>query len=113
MSEHEDLDGGAEGAAVLPLIPEELGVHPLLLAVMHSIVFLDGSTEDCVKEDAAEEAVNYLATYLQRLKGADLLRMREDMDCLISYARTEKWPNEVIEFLTDFLEDFGIGGTEE
>ena len=31
-----------EGAAVFPTIPAELGVHPLLLAVLHAVVFLEG-----------------------------------------------------------------------
>src|SRR5262249_1739625 len=34
-----------EGAAVFPPIPEELGVDPLLLAVLHATVFLAGSGE--------------------------------------------------------------------
>ena len=36
-------DETPDGAAVFPLIPAELGVHPLLLAVLHAYVFLDGS----------------------------------------------------------------------
>ena len=43
-----------------PLIPAELNVHPLLLAVLHAIVFLDGSTDEIVDPDAADEAMEYL-----------------------------------------------------
>ncbi len=96
-----------EGAAVLPLIPKELGIHPLLLAVLHSVVFLDGSSEDVLNDAAANEALNYLATYIQRLKGAELARIREDMICLGDFAKQEKWPAEETQFLMSFLDDFG------
>ena len=38
--DHERADEVPEGAAVFPEIPAELGVHPLLLAVLHAVVFL-------------------------------------------------------------------------
>ena len=97
-----------EGAAVFSLIPKELGIHPLLLCVLHAVVFLDGSSEDVLNDAAANEALNYLATYLQRLDGADLRRIREDMACLADFAKQEKWPTEELQFLTDFLNDFGV-----
>ena len=68
-----------EGAAVFPLIPAELGVHPLLLAALHAAVFLVGSDDDVLDGEAAEEAAQYIVTYLQRLHGPDLQRIREDM----------------------------------
>jgi len=97
-----------EGAAVLPLIPKELGIHPLLLAVLHAVVFLDGSSEDVLNDAAANEALNYLATYLQRLEGPDLKRIREDMACLADFAKDEKWPQEELQFFKGFLDDFGV-----
>ncbi len=99
-----------EGAAVLPLIPEELKVHPLLLAVLHAVVFFDGSSEDVVHDAAADEALNYMATYLQRLEGPELRRMKEDMDCLLAFARQEEWPVEELTFLQGFLTEYGVTG---
>src|SRR5262245_47897524 len=96
-----------QGAAVMPQIPAELGVHPLLLAVLHAVVFLDGSEDEVVDPDAACEALEYIAAYLQRLGGDDLRRMREDLQCLASYARQEGWPKQQVRFLKDFLDDFG------
>ncbi|MFN4259725.1 MAG: hypothetical protein ACK4RK_10530 [Gemmataceae bacterium] len=98
-----------EGAAVFPLIPAELGVDPLLLAVLHAVVFLQGSSEDVVHVAAADEALEYLASYLQRLDGARLRRVQEDLQCLTAFARQEKWPKEQTRFLRDFLADFGVG----
>lgn len=97
-----------EGAAVFPLIPKELGIHPLLLATLHAVVFLDGSSEDVLNDAAANEAINYMATYLQRLEGNELKRIREDIACLADFAKQEKWPQEELQFLSGFLEDFGV-----
>jgi hypothetical protein len=102
-----------EGAAVFPLIPPELGVHPLLLAVLHAAVFLSGSDDEVVHPEAADEALEYLAGYLQRVQGADLARLREDLEVLTSFARQEGWPKQLIRFVKNFLSDFGVTGSEE
>src|SRR5438270_5183408 len=106
----QDSNQVPEGAAVLPVIPPELGIHPLLLAVLHAVVFFDGSSEDVVNDAAADEALNYVATYIQRLEGAELRRIKEDMECLLNFARQEKWPTEEVDFLEGFLKDYGVGG---
>jgi hypothetical protein len=96
-----------EGAAVFPLIPAELGVDPLLLAVLHAVVFLEASAEDVVDPAAGGEALEYLATYLQRLDGPALRRAREDMAALAAYARDQKWPKQQVHFLKTFLDAYG------
>jgi hypothetical protein len=106
-------DEGGEGAAVFPLIPEGLGVNPLLLATLHAVVFLIGSDESVVDPEAGEEALQYMMTYLQRLKGPALERIREDMTALRGYARQDDWPKQDQHFLKSFLSDFGIGGKKK
>ena len=96
------------GAAVFPLIPAELGIHPLLLAVLHSVVFLDGSEEDVIDPDAATEAMEYVAEYLQRLSGPELQRVREDLQSLAAFARQAEWPKTNVQFLQTFLADLGV-----
>ena len=98
-----------DGAAVFPLIPAELGVHPLLLAALHAYVFLEGSEAAVLNPAAAEEAMNYLVEYLQRLEGNDLRRVREDMRTLAGLAKSESWPKQQVRFLQDFLKENGIG----
>lgn len=98
-----------EGAAVFPHIPAELGTHPLLLAVLHATVFLAGSDDNIVHPVAADEAIQCIADYLRRLQGTDLQRVREDMDCLISYARQQKWQKPLVQALEEFLADCGVG----
>ncbi len=98
-----------DGAAVFPLIPAELGIHPLVLAVLHAYVFLEGSDASVLNPAVAEEAMQYLVTYLQRLTGDDLRRVREDLAALAGFARSEKWPKQQVRFLQDFLKENGIG----
>lgn len=102
-----------QGAAVMPQIPAELGVHPLLLAVLHAVIFLDGSEDEVVDSDAAVEAMEYMAAYLQRLDGVELRRVQEDMHALATFARQEKWPKQHIRFFKEFMSNFGIGEEEE
>jgi hypothetical protein len=97
-----------DGAAVFPLIPVELGVNPLLLAVLHSYVFLEGTEEAVLNGAIAEEAMEYLVGYLQRLSGPDLKRVKEDFATLASFAKSEKWPKQQVRFLQEFLKDNGI-----
>ncbi len=103
-------DETPDGAAVFPLIPPELGIHPLLLAVLHAFVFLEGSEAAVLNAAVAEEAMNYIVEYLQRLEGDQLRRVREDMAALAGFAKSEKWPKQQVRFLQDFLKDNGITG---
>ena len=111
--EEEDNDGPDEtpdGAAVFPLIPEELCIHPLLLAVLHAYVFLEGSEEVVLNGAVAEEAMNYLVQYLQRLTGPDYKRVKEDLATLVGFARSEDWPKQQVRFLQEFLKENEING---
>lgn len=109
MTEEQLPSEAPDGAAVFPLIPAELGVHPLLLAALHAYVFLEGTDSAILNSAVGEEAMNYLVTYFQRLAGEDLRRMKEDMATLAAFAKSEKWPKQQVRFLQDFLKDNGIG----
>jgi len=111
--EESEGDQIPDGAAVFPEIPAELGVHPLLLAVVHATVFLVGSDEDIVHPDAAEETVGRMADYLRRLEGESLRRVQEDMACLVGFARQQRWPKGMVQSLRTFLADFGIESEKE
>lgn len=102
-------DEAPDGAAVFPLIPAELGVHPLLLAALHAYVFLEGSEAAVLNPAVAEEAMHYVVSYMQRLEGNDLRRVREDMAALVGFAREDKWPRQHVRFLQEFLKENGIG----
>ena len=58
--------------------------------------------------DAAEEAMQYLVTYLHRLQGPLLRQVQEDLTCLFDYAKQQGWPKQQLTFLKAFLADYGI-----
>lgn len=96
-----------EGAAYFSQIPPELGVNPLLLGVIHSVVFLYGSSEEAVHPTAADGALDGLFLYLERLEGKQLDQALEDMDCLIRYGREEKWGKQLITLLKSLKKAMG------
>jgi hypothetical protein len=109
MAKLPDGEDVPEGSAIVPLIPENAGVGPLFLAVFHALVFLEGSSEEVVDPAAANEAVQYLATYLQRLSGDDLAKLKKDLDRLAEHARRQKWSPDQQKLIQDFLQHYGIG----
>ena len=117
FEEGDEAPGGDDdvpsGAAVFPEIPPELGVNPLLLAVVHSLVFLAGSDEDVVAPPAADEAVQAIANYLLRLEGKQLAAVQEDMATLTNFARQSKWPKQLVRALKSLLSDCGLEVGEE
>ena len=60
-----------------------------------------------------DEALGYVAGYLQRLTGPDLQRVKEDVAALLAYAKQQGWAKQLQHFLTTFLADFGVGGESE
>jgi hypothetical protein len=108
VAEEHDEDEVPDGAAVFPDIPAELHINPLLLAVVHTVVFLAGSEDEIVQPAAADEALGYIAGYLQRLTGPDLQRTREDITALLAYAKQQGWEKQLQHFLQTFLADLGV-----
>ena len=104
--DHDHEDEVPEGAAVLPLIPPELGVQPLLLATLHPLVFLIASDDAVVNCAAAEEALQYMMTYLRRLKGPARARVQEDMVALLEFARQDGWNADEVNVLKHVTEEF-------
>lgn len=105
MTEPEDIP---EGSAVFPIVPPELGIDPLLLAVLHATVFLSGSDDDVVHPVAAEEVLDQLGQCLSRLQGDQLRRVKEDLVSLAAYARQEQWPRELTALFRSFLDEFAV-----
>ena len=63
---------------------------------------------DLVDDRTAAEAVDHIAAYLQRLKGPDLERIRENLKRLTEYAGKQKWPHDQALFLKEFLANHGV-----
>jgi len=95
-----------DGSAVFPVVPPELGVDPLLLAVLHATVFLSGSDDEVVHPVAAEEVLDQIGQCLGRLDGERRARVQEDLRTLAAYARQEEWPRELTALFRSFLDEF-------
>ena len=98
---------------MLPVVPEELGIDPLLLALLHLAAFLDLSDDSSPDADAAGEALEHVGLYVQRLDEPLLDRLEEQLGRLYEHARAAEWPEEQREFVADFLYSCGIGQDEE
>ena len=107
MSDDEPVEV-PDGTAVFPPIPPELNVDPMLLAVLHAVVFIAGSDEAIVHPDAGEEAIGAIVGYLERLSGDDRDRLLGEMQALRQFAREQGWPKQLAEFLKTFPQEFGI-----
>ena len=101
-----------EGTALFPDIPDQLGVNPLLLSLLSMVVFLAGSDEEVVNENASAAVLDQVASYLQRLSSKEISRLKEDLAALANFAREEKWGQGTIEVLESFFGDMGVGEGE-
>jgi hypothetical protein len=108
MTSEEEASEVPDGAAVLPEIPDDLNIHPLLLAVLHAVVFIAGSDDALVHPDAGGEALEHVGAYLRRLRGKELERVKSDLAVLAEFARQQEWGEAEVGLFDGFLADFGI-----
>jgi hypothetical protein len=101
-----------EGMASLPEIPEDLGIDPMLIAVLESVVFLSGSEDDLVHPDAADAVIDRILTVLTRLDATRRARVLEDLKTLRGHVSGPDWPAGMAEFVDYFAESISSGGAE-
>ena len=116
MDEMEDIDENSievpEGTAIFPEIPDQVGANPLLLSLLHFVVFIAGSDKNICNQQAGAAILDQVATYLQRLNAKEVARLKEDLAVLAAFAREEKWGGGTVEVLDTFLDDMGVGDGE-
>lgn len=98
----------APESAELPLVPEDAGVHPMLLAVLHSAMFLDLSEEPTVESNAARAVLERIGLYVQRLSDEEVEELAESLSALAERGEREGWPPPAIEFVRSFVENCGF-----
>jgi len=106
-------DGGERASALLPVVPEELGVDPLLLALMRSACFLDLSADEAVNAELAGEVLEHVGMYIQRLSDERLDAIQDQLQTLEAYGIEQGWGADQVEFVRDFLYNCGLGEDEE
>ncbi|HEY6560366.1 MAG TPA: hypothetical protein VI072_23945 [Polyangiaceae bacterium] len=106
-------DGGERASALLPAVPEELGVDPLLLALMRSACFLDLSADEAVNAELAGEVLEHVGMYIQRLSDERLDAIQDQLQTLEAYGIEQGWVTDQVEFVRDFLFNCGLGEDED
>jgi hypothetical protein len=111
--EREDVDDDV--AVIMPVIPAELEIDPLLLALLHCAAFLDLSTDEAVDPQDAVEVLEVVGLYVQRLPADRIEALREDLEELEEHARDKGFREPVVEFVREFLYNCGVdaGGEDE
>jgi hypothetical protein len=97
----------------MPLLPAELNVDPVLAGLVHCVAFLELSHDDAVDPDWAVEAMEHVSAYLGRLEATQVESLSKQLKGIAKYVKSEGAPAEVVEFFRDFLENFGVGDSEE
>lgn len=100
-------------AFVLPVIPEELGIEPQFIALLHVAAFLELSGDGAVDPDWAVEAMEHVSYYLHRLPATEVERLSGQLERLASFGESQGWPEEVVEFIRSFFEVCGLVDGED
>jgi len=93
---------------VMPVIPDELGIDPRTLAVLHCVSFLELSGDTTVDPDWAVEATEYVAHYLHRLSREDAMQMQKEMATVAAWAEAKQMPPLFVDLARRFTEYAGI-----
>jgi hypothetical protein len=99
-----------KSAYVMPALPESLGVDPVVSALLHVAAFLELSGDEAVDPDYAVEAMEHVGFYLSRLSAQQIAAIREQLDRVAAHAQAEGWREEAVEFFTELMGYFGLGG---
>lgn len=97
----------------MPLVPETLGVDPLLLGLLHLAALIDFSDDETVEGDAANDALERLEVYVQRLPTERLEEIQADLDRIEEHGAEHGWAEEMTDFVRDFLYNCGLGEDED
>lgn len=111
--EREEASSDGLEDPIMPLIPAELGIDPLLLALLHCTAFLDLASDDLVDPDAAGDVLENLEAYVKRLSRPRLAELQMQLDKLEEYAEEAGFAEELVDFIADFLYSCGVGDDDD
>lgn len=98
-----------KGAFVMPVLPGNLKLDPLLAGLLHTMSFLEFSDDDTVDPDWAIEAMEHVGHYLQKLTTLQIQDVEAQLARVAAHARKKKLSQQFIEFVERFLENAGVG----
>jgi hypothetical protein len=102
-----------KSAFVMPPIPQSLGIDPILGALLHCAAFLELSDDEAVDPDAAVEAMENVSVYLTALPERRVDEFRIALAELVRHGRKDGFPEELLTFLVEFLENMGVGDEDD
>jgi hypothetical protein len=111
--EEEEGEEAVDAQPLLPPIPEELGIDPLLLALLHTAAFLDLSDDESVDPELAGDVLEHVGMYAQRLPPERVQELEQQLEKLQAHAEQSGWPPELSEFVGQFLYNCGIGDEDD
>jgi hypothetical protein len=98
----------APESAELPLVPDDAGIDPVVLALLHAAMFLDLSEEPTLDANAARPVLERIGLYVQRLSDDDVEELAGSLSRLAERGAREGWPPAAIEFVRSFVENCGF-----
>ncbi|MEB2310847.1 MAG: hypothetical protein OZ921_22050 [Sorangiineae bacterium] len=110
--EHEAENEAVEDP-MMPEVPEDVDVDPMLLALLHTAAFLDFSDDTLVHPDAAGDVLEHVGLYVQRLPPERLDDLGDQLEILAEHGAGAGWPPAMLEFVRDFLFNCGLDGDED
>ena len=93
---------------VMPVIPEELAIDPVLLAMLHACAFFEISGDETVDPDWAVEAMEHMTFYLQRLTAPAIEELRIQFDRLTSHCEGNEYDPRFTDLVRNFLQYAGL-----
>jgi hypothetical protein len=94
---------------VLPVLPSELSLDPLLCALLHCVAFLDLADDELMDPEAAGDALEHVGMYVQRLPEDRQVAIAQGLTKLHAHAQENGWTDAQCEVVRDFLYSCGIG----
>ncbi len=113
MSDDGPIRWEQKTAFVMPILPPELKVDPVLAGLLHCVAFLELSGDETVDPDWAIEAVEHVGAYLQRLTEEETDAIEKQLAAVSAYAHEHGAPDRFIEFIDDFLDGLGLEETSD
>ena len=92
-------------AFVMPVLPESLGIDPVVAAVLHLAAFVELSGSETVFDpEGATEVANEARRYLTRLPPERLASVRDQIERVAEHAKKQKWGRGPVAYFSWFAE---------
>ncbi len=113
MANENDEEERQDELVTMPVVPEKVGIDPVLLAMLHLTALLDFADDEIVEPQIANEALEHVEMYMQRLSSDQLEEVQAQLDRIEEHAAEQGWPEELTDFVRDFLYNCGLGEDDD